>query len=137
MDIAKLAAQNSQCVKLQVGACVVTPKGMLSIGWNGTPSGFPNSCEIVTQTDSFEAKLTTKPHVIHAEANAIYKMLRTGHSTQDSVVFTTHAPCLSCASLIHNAHISSVIYLADFSHEEGVEYLRHCGIQVIQLSTIT
>lgn len=127
MGIAQLAAKSSYCTKLKVGACIVTPEGMLSIGWNGTPAGYTNICEFEDFTKD-PVGLTTYPYVIHAEANAIYKMLRTGHSTRDSVVFTTHAPCLACASLIHNADISRVIYLNDFSHDEGVNYLNQSGI---------
>lgn len=134
MDIARLAAERSYCTKLKVGAVVVTEEGMLSIGWNGSPPGHPNVCEKKVVQPDGTTLLKTIPSTIHAEANAIYKMLRTGHSTNECILFTTHAPCINCACLIHNAGIKTVIYLNEFSDSHGLDYLLDSGVKTFPLS---
>lgn len=117
MNIALLAATQSVAEKQKVGAVIVTPEGMLSTGWNGTPPGIDNTCEEGGET---------LPHVIHAEANAIYKMLKTGVPTQGSVLFTTHSPCMECAKLIYSSGIMRIIYAKQHTNIAGLVFLaRH------------
>lgn len=124
IDTAYLAAKQSVCERHQVGAVVVTPEGTLSAGWNGTPSGMGNACENPDgKTYSF---------TIHAEANAIYKMLRSGIKTSGCYIFTTRSPCIKCSSLIQGANIKAVVY--DELHDEtsGLDLLKQCGVELYQ-----
>ena len=132
-NIAYEAASQSVAQRLQVGAVVVTPTGMLSIGWNGTPVGFDNECEYWEQHSlpsdrSREQK--TKPEVIHAERNAIDKMTRQGISTAGSILFVTHAPCFECAKAIHGLGLTAVYYNRPYRCDKGLELLRKAGVTV-------
>ena len=68
LKMARIWAENSYCVRRQVGALIVKDKMIISDGYNGTPSGFENICE--------DDMGQTKPYVLHAEANAITKVER-------------------------------------------------------------
>ncbi len=153
MDTADRFAQLSSAVRLKVGAVVVKDNRIISIGYNGTPSGWDNSCEdrvypdarlgdYVQHYDEFDAefplrdevgfayKTKTKDEVIHAEANAISKLARSSESGLTSDMFVTHAPCIQCAKLIYGAGIKKVYYREAYRDTSGVEFLQKCNIEV-------
>lgn len=102
MDIADRVASMSHDCDTQVGAVIVKDGNIISFGWNGTPTGFPNHCK--------DGSGKTLPYVIHAEANAIYKLARTSGSAMGATLYTTHAPCQNCALAILQSGIGTVIY---------------------------
>ena len=122
LRMARTWAENSYCKRRQVGALIVKDKMIISDGYNGTPSGFPNICEDETNT--------TYPYVLHAEANAITKIARSGNSSDGATLYVTAAPCLECSKLIIQAGIKRVIYSEHYRLEDGVELLRRAGINV-------
>jgi dCMP deaminase len=139
MDTAERFAELSSAVRLQVGAVVVKDNRIISIGYNGMPSGWTNECEHVVdvaKTDprydynNFTKELKTKDEVIHAEANAIIKLARDGESGNGSRLFCTHAPCIHCAKLIHGAGINTVYYRNSYRDEFGIDFLNKCKIEV-------
>jgi dCMP deaminase len=127
---------------LQVGAVVVKDNRIISIGYNGMPSGWTNQCEHVVdvaKTDPrydynhFTKELKTKDEVIHAEANAIIKLARDGESGNGADLFCTHAPCVHCAKLIYGAGISNIYYRSSYRDELGIDFLKKCSIEVINI----
>jgi dCMP deaminase len=75
-------------------------------------------------------RLKTKPEVLHAETNAIAKIARSTNSSDGASLFVTHAPCLDCAKIIHQAGINSVYYRNTYRTTEGLDFLDKCGIHV-------
>jgi len=139
MDTAERFAELSSAVRLKVGAVVVKDNRIISIGYNGMPSGWTNECEHVVdvaKTDprydynNFTKELKTKDEVIHAEANAIIKLARDGESGNGSSLFCTHAPCIHCAKLIHGAGISHVYYRESYRDTIGLDFLQKCQINL-------
>ena len=130
MDTAERFAQLSSAVRLQVGAVVVKDNRIISIGYNGTPSGWDNLCEDLVQLSDDTLVTKTKAEVIHAEANAITKLARSSESGLGSAMFITHAPCVHCAKLIYGAGISKVYYRNSYRDTSGIEFLEKCNISV-------
>jgi len=129
MDTAERFAQLSSAKRLQVGAVVVKDNRIISIGYNGMPSGWTNECEEVVEVHEDGGVVTkTKDEVIHAEANAILKLARDGESGNGASLFCTHAPCIHCAKLIHGAGISKVYYRDTYRDSIGLEFLEKCNI---------
>ena len=94
MDVANRFAKLSSARRLQVGAIIVKDDRIISIGYNGMPAGWDNNCEEEMKwPNGHVAHLTTKPEVIHAEANAIAKLAKSTESGNGAVMFLTHAPC--------------------------------------------
>jgi dCMP deaminase len=130
MDTAERFAQLSSATRLKVGAVVVKDNRIISIGYNGMPSGWTNECEelILHSDDTVTTK--TKDEVIHAEANAILKLARDGERGNGSSLFCTHAPCIHCAKLIHGAGIDKVYYRDTYRDSIGLEFLEKCNIEI-------
>ncbi len=123
--MAQVWAKNSYCKRKQVGALIVKDRMIISDGYNGTPSGFENVCEDETGA--------TKPYVLHAEANAITKVAKSGNSSEGSTLYVTASPCLECSKLIIQAGIKRVVYHEDYRITDGIDLLRRAGIEVQQL----
>ena len=122
MDTAERFAQLSSAVRLKVGAVVVQDNRIISIGYNGTPAGWTNTCE------GEDGK--TKDEVIHAEANAIAKLARDGESGLGTDVFCTHAPCIQCAKIMYGAGVKKVYYRNTYRDTSGLDFLQKCGIEL-------
>jgi len=120
MEIAETVSKMSYAKRLQVGAIVVKDNRIISIGYNGTPSGWDNNCE--------DENNKTKPEVIHAEANSIMKLASSNESGKGSVMFLTHAPCIDCAKLIYGSGITQVYYKHKYRDQSGVEFLKKCNV---------
>lgn len=129
MDVAKRFAQLSTAERLQVGSIVVKDDRIISIGYNGMPSGWDNVCEDEVVEDNL-TRLVTKTEVLHAETNAISKLARSVESGEGAIMFVTHAPCIDCAKMIYQAGITDVYYDEDYRSEGGIEFLKKCGINV-------
>ncbi len=125
LDMATVWARNSYCKRRQVGALIVKDRMIISDGYNGTPSGFENNCED-------EAGLT-KPYVLHAEANAITKVSKSGNSSDGATLYVTAAPCMECAKLIIQAGIRRVVYHDEYRVMDGVNLLVKAGVEVEKL----
>jgi dCMP deaminase len=112
-------------VRRKVGALIVKDQMIISDGYNGTPSGFENICED-------EATGETKPYVLHAEANAITKVAKSGNSSDGATLYVTASPCIECAKLIIQSGIRRVVYCDDYHSDDGVKLLERVGIAVVQ-----
>ncbi|MBQ4299881.1 MAG: dCMP deaminase family protein [Bacteroidales bacterium] len=122
LEMATIWARNSYCKRRQVGALIVKDRMIISDGYNGTPSGFENVCE--------DENGVTKPYVLHAEANAITKVAKSGNSSQGATLYVTASPCLECSKLIIQSGIRRVVYSDEYRLTDGVDLLRRAGIEV-------
>lgn len=126
MRMARIWAENSYCKRRRVGALIVKDKMIISDGYNGTPSGFENVCE--------DENNVTKPYVLHAEANAITKIARSGNNSDGATLYVTTSPCIECAKLIIQAGIRRVIYGEKYRIEDGINLLKRANIDVEYVS---
>lgn len=124
LEMAGIWARNSYCKRRQVGALIVKDKMIISDGYNGTPSGFENVCE---------ENGVTKPYVLHAEANAISKVAKSGNSSAGATLYVTASPCIECAKLIIQSGIKRVVYKDEYRLTDGVDLLTRAGIEVEKL----
>ena len=125
LRMATIWAENSYCRRRQVGAIIVKDKMIISDGFNGTPSGFENVCE--------DENDTTKPYVLHAEANAITKVARSSNSSDGATLYVTTSPCIECAKLIIQAGIKRIVFAELYRLTEGIDLLKRAGIDCIHL----
>ena len=122
MQMAAVWAGNSYCQRRKVGALIVKDRMIISDGYNGTPTGFEKICEDDTNT--------SKPYVLHAEANAITKIARSHNSSDGATLYVTASPCIECAKLIIQAGIKRVVYGEHYRLTDGIELLQRAGIEV-------
>lgn len=125
LQMADIWSQNSYCKRRQVGALLVKDQMIISDGYNGTPSGFENVCE--------DEDNTTKPYVLHAEANAITKVAKSGNSSEGATLYVTSSPCLECSKLIIQAGIKRVVFTESYRLEDGINLLKRANIDIKQV----
>lgn len=125
LEMALIWAQNSYCIRRQVGALIVKGKMIISDGYNGTPSGFENVCE--------DENNITKPYVLHAEANAITKVAKSNNSSEDSTLYVTTSPCIECSKLIIQSGIKRVVYCNRYHKTDGLDLLKRAGIELVYI----
>ena len=104
IKMARIWAENSYCVRRQVGALLVKNKMIISDGYNGTPAGFENICE--------DEAGKTKPYVLHV----------------------TSSPCIECSKLIIQSGIRRVVYCDDYHSTDGLDLLQRVGIEVVRVT---
>jgi dCMP deaminase len=159
MDVAERTSQLSYAIRLKVGAIIVKDDRIISVGYNGMPSGWNNTCEDIVwdnegasawlDPEEFKQKypyqmyneeaqglvscgLKTKPEVLHAESNAIAKLAKSNESGVGATLFITHAPCLDCAKLIYQSGINNVLFRHAYRSNDGINFLNMSGVNVTQ-----
>ena len=119
IEIAYSFSKLSKAERRKVGCVIVKDGQVISNGFNGTPSGFNNCCEIDNKT---------KPEVLHAESNALMKIARSTNSSIGSTMYLTCSPCFDCAKLIIQSGIIRLVYNEDYRTQEGIDLLRQTDI---------
>ncbi len=133
MKVAGVFAELSHAQRLHVGAIIVKDDRIISIGYNGTPTGWDNDCEEKVWDKTGDYELKTRPEVLHAEMNALMKLAKSTESGNDAVMFITHAPCIDCAKGIYQAGIKELYYSHDYRSTQGIEFLQKCGLKIIKV----
>ena len=128
LKMAKEWATLSHCTRKKVGSLIVKNGMIISDGYNGTPSGFPNDCE--------DAAGETYWYVLHAEANAILKVSKSTNSSAGSTLYITLSPCRECSKLILQAGINRVVYLNEYKDRSGVDFLKEAGVDVLHITDL-
>lgn len=122
MQVAHVFAGLSKAERLKVGAIAVKDGRVLSIGYNGTPPGFDNTCE--------DENGNTKIEVLHAEANCLAKLARCNESSENSIIFVTHSPCVECAKQMFVAGVKEVYYDIEYRDTSGITLLKKLGVKI-------
>jgi dCMP deaminase len=124
LNLAKQISTASYCKRKKVGALLVKDNNIISFGYNGTITGFDNTCE---------CNNVTKPEVLHAESNAITKCAKSSLSSAGATLYLTLSPCYECSKLIIQAGISEVKYIENYSDLSGIDLLKKAGVHVTQV----
>jgi dCMP deaminase len=118
--------ENSYSKRMQVGCLIVKDKSIISDGYNGSPSGFPNICE--------DKDMNTLPYVLHAEANAITKLAKSTQSSEGSTIYVTLSPCFECSKLIVQSGIKRLVFKDLYRKTESIPFLIEAGIEIFKIS---
>jgi dCMP deaminase len=140
METAETFAELSSAKRLKVGAVIVKDKRIISIGYNGMPSGWSNNCEEIVFPKGYNPKSgvklepKTRKEVLHAETNAIAKVAMSSESCYNADIYTTTAPCIDCAKLIHQSGIKKVYWRnPHLRSDEGLKFLEKCDMEIEQI----
>ena len=147
MELAVNLAKRSHCIKRHVGAVLTKDTRIISIGYNGPPSGTHN-CDVEwPQTGCPRDSKGGCSLAIHAEQNAILYAVKNKTSVEGATLYITLSPCLACSRIIFSMGIKKVIYLNSYAEykgipkDEGVDFLKKFGVDVSkyhgQLSNVT
>ena len=129
LSMASIWSQLSKAERKKVGCLIVKDGTIISDGYNGTPSGFDNTCEDKLIING-SSKLKTKPEVLHAESNAITKLSKSTQSSNGSTMYITISPCVDCAKLIIQSGIIRVVYGKLYRDSKRIKLLKKANIKV-------
>jgi len=136
MELAVNLAKRSHCLKRHVGAVLTKDTRIISIGYNGPPSGTHNCDEEWPDVGCPRDSKGSCSLALHAEQNAILYASKNGVPIEGCTIYVTLSPCLPCARIIFTMGIKKVIYLNSYAEykgigiDEGVEFLKQFGVQV-------
>jgi len=136
MDMAKLAARRSSCLRRAVGAVLVKDRRLLATGYNGVPSVVTH-CEV---TGCLREKLdipSGERHELcrglHAEQNAIIQAALHGVSTRDATLYCTNLPCIICAKMLINSGVRRVVYLDGYCDPLTEQMIAEVGVELVHM----
>lgn len=139
MDIARLVARRSTCLRRQVGAVLVKEKNILATGYNGTPSGITHCAEVGCLRQQLGVPSGERHELcrgLHAEQNAIIQAAKHGVNIAGSTLYCTNSPCSICSKMLINAGISRIVYLEGYPDSLSQEMLREAGIPEIAFAEL-
>jgi dCMP deaminase len=125
----------SHAIRKKVGALIVKNNTIIADGYNGTPSGFENECEIaINHEDGSFKEYQTKWYVLHAESNALAKVAKSTQSCEGATLYITYSPCTECSKLILQSGIKKVVYLEEYRDVAGLDFLRRAGVEIKKIN---
>ena len=131
IKMAQVWADLSHATRKKVGALIVKNNTIIADGFNGTPSGFENECELAKYNEDGSFKeYETKWYVLHAESNALAKVAKSTQSSEGATLYITYSPCRDCSKLILQSGIKRVVYLEEYRDISGLDFLRSAGVEV-------
>lgn len=134
MEITRVVATRSTCLRRQVGALLVRDKRILSSGYNGAPRGLDHCLDIGCLREEMGIPSGQRQELcrgLHAEQNAIVHAAYHGINIAGSILYVTHQPCITCAKMIINAGIQKVVFAGEYPDTLSVELLKQAGIELI------
>jgi dCMP deaminase len=140
MELAVNLAKRSHCIKLHVGAVLTKDTRIISIGYNGPPSGTHNCDEEWPTTGCPRDARGGCSLAIHAEQNAILYAVKNKTSVEGATLYITLSPCLACARIIYSMGILRVMYIDSYAEhkglptDEGVDFLNRFGVECVKFT---
>ena len=134
LEITRLVAKRSTCLRRNVGALIVKDKRILATGYNGAPTGLPHCLDVGCMRENLGIPPGERHEIcrgIHAEQNAILQAALYGVSIKGAVLYCTHQPCTLCAKVAINAGISRIIYSGDYPDELAAKMLKEAGVELV------
>ena len=139
MQIAKLVASRSTCVRRHVGAVIVNNKHILATGYNGAPSGLKHCSEIGCFREQNNIPSGERHELcrgVHAEQNAIIQIAKHGiNNIQGSTLYCTNFPCIICAKMLINVGIKRIVYADSYAEQDSfvLEMLKEANVKIEQI----
>lgn len=140
MEIARVVATRSTCVRRQIGAIIVKDRRIITTGYNGAAPGLKHCLDVGCMRDEQGIQSGTRHEVcraLHSEMNAVIQAAQHGVSTKGATLYCTHQPCSLCARLLISAGIARIVYVGDYPDEFAMEMLEEADIEVSRINAGT
>ena len=133
MNIAKVVATRSTCIKRHVGCVITIDREVISTGYNGAIKGLPHCIEKYktcprNDVGAHRGERYDLCPALHAEQNAIIQAAKTSKSINNGVAYITIAPCITCARMLINAGIHKIV-MGDNPSDEVKKLLKRAKVK--------
>lgn len=135
MELARMVATRSTCIRRQIGAVLVKDKRILATGYNGAPRGMKHCLEIGCIRDELKIAFGTRAEMcraVHSEQNAVIQCAVYGVSSEGSTMYITNQPCTICTKMLINAGIKRIVYENPYPDEYAMSLLKESGVELVQ-----
>lgn len=136
MEITRLVATRSTCLRRQVGVVIVKDKRILTTGYNGAPKQLPHCLDVGCLREQQGIPSGQRHELcrgIHAEQNAIIQAATSGTNIENALLFSTHYPCSLCIKMILNSAIQKVFYLEGYPDDLAVRLAEESQLEIVKL----
>ena len=137
LEMARVIASRSTCLRRSVGALLVRDKRILATGYNGAPANLPHCAEVGCRREELGIASGERQELcrgLHAEQNAIIQGALHGVGVRGSVLYCTTQPCAICAKMLINAGVERVVYEGDYADQLSLEMLQQAGVELVRFS---
>ncbi|MCR4440668.1 MAG: cytidine/deoxycytidylate deaminase family protein [Peptococcaceae bacterium] len=133
MEITKMVAMRSTCLRRQVGSIIVKDKRIIATGYNGAPTGLPHCAETGCMREKLQIPAGERHELclgLHAEQNAIIQAAVHGISVAGGTLYTTTQPCILCSKMLINARIKRIVFAGPYPDTLSLSLLKSAGIEL-------
>ena len=133
MEITRVVASRSTCLRRQVGAVIVKDKHILASGYNGAPSGLSHCSEVGCLREKLGIPSGERHELcrgLHAEQNAIIQSAVHGVSVAGGTLYSTTQPCVLCSKMLINAQIKRIVFRGPYPDELSLALLKEAGVEL-------
>ncbi|MBW1763995.1 MAG: cytidine/deoxycytidylate deaminase family protein [Deltaproteobacteria bacterium] len=137
MDITRLVANRSTCLRRKVGAILVKNKRILATGYNGVPSGIKHCEEVGCLREKMSVPSGERHELcrgLHAEQNLIIQAAFHGIAINESILYCTNKPCVICTKMIINAGITKIYYEDGYDDTLSEEMCAEKNVELLRLN---
>ena len=137
MDMAKVAASRSTCLRRQVGAVAVSPDNrILGTAYNGALPGTPHCEETGCLRQQMNIPSGERQEICraqHAEANICNIAARYGIPLEGATIYVTNQPCVTCMKAIITSGIKRIVFEGEYPDAFAVRIAEEAGIELVQM----
>lgn len=140
MEVARLAAKRSTCLRRQVGAALVAGRRVLATGYNGAPAGMTHCLEIGCLREQLKVPSGERHELcraIHAEQNTIIQAAKHGLAVASATVYCTHQPCSICLKMLLNLDVVRFVFSSPYPDELSLRLFEEAGFEESRLGELT
>jgi len=135
MDITRVVANRSTCLRRRVGAVLVKDRRILASGYNGAPAGLKHCLDIGCLRERLGVPSGERHELcrgLHAEQNAVIQAAVHGIAIKGAACYVTHQPCLLCAKIMINAGVGKVVFQGDYPDPSAQEIFGEAGVELVR-----
>lgn len=139
MEITRLVARRSTCLRRHVGSIIVRDRRILATGYNGAPRGLKHCSELGCLREKMgvpSGRMQELCRGLHAEQNAIIQAALFGVSIENSHIYTVTQPCVVCAKMIINAGIKRIVFDEPYPDQLAEDMIKEAGIELVNIKEI-
>lgn len=136
MNITKVIASRSTCLRRKVGALLVKDNHILASGYNGAPSGLKHCLEIGCLREQQNIPSGQRHELcrgLHAEQNVLIQAAVHGVTIEGATVYVTCQPCVLCAKMLINARIKRVVFTGEYPDTVAVDMFGEAGVELVHM----
>ena len=139
LDVAKIVASRSTCLRRKVGAVIVKDKRILATGYNGAASGLRHCLDIGCLRDKLHIPSGERHELcrgLHAEQNAILQAVVHHIDIKDSTIYATNQPCIICAKMLINAQVKEIVISSGYPDDLAKDMLKEAKVKIRLVKSI-